>query len=62
MKFRNAYLTATVLAAPLALPHFAKAQPVSGLYVAGGIGYNQEQKSKETNFTASGQEAPAQKA
>jgi OOP family OmpA-OmpF porin len=58
MKFRNALLTATVLAAPLALPHLAKAQPVSGLYVAGGVGYNQEQKSKETNFTASGQQAP----
>jgi outer membrane protein OmpA-like peptidoglycan-associated protein len=58
MKFRNALLTATVLAAPLALPHLASAQPVTGLYVAGGIGYNQQQKSKETNFTASGQEEP----
>jgi len=58
MKFRNALLTATVLAAPLALPHFAKAQPVSGLYVAGGVGYNEQEKSKQTNFTASGQVVP----
>ncbi len=58
MKLRNACLTATMLAAPLALPHFAKAQPVNGLYVAGGVGYNQQQKSKQTNFTASGQVVP----
>jgi outer membrane protein OmpA-like peptidoglycan-associated protein len=46
MKLRNSLLAATVLAAPFALTHAAKAQPVSGIYVAGGIGYNIEQSSK----------------
>jgi OOP family OmpA-OmpF porin len=36
MKLRNALLAATILALPVA----AKAQPISGLYVAGGIGGN----------------------
>jgi OOP family OmpA-OmpF porin len=58
MKFRNALLTASVLAAPLALPQFAKAQQVNGLYVAGGFGYNSQQNAKATNFVAAGQEQP----
>lgn len=36
MRFRSALLAATLLAAPLA----AKAQPIPGLYVSGGIGAN----------------------
>jgi len=36
MKLRNALLAATILALPVA----AKAQPISGLYVAGGLGGN----------------------
>ena len=40
MKFRMTLLAATVLAAPFALPSLAQAQPVTGPYVAGGIGYN----------------------
>ena len=56
MKFRNALLTASILAAPLILPHFAKAQQVNGLYVAGGFGYNELQNAKVTNFVAAGKE------
>ena len=40
MKFRAALFTATVFAAPFAFSHAASAQPVTGLYVAGGAGYN----------------------
>ena len=41
MKFRNTLLAASMLAAPLlALPTLAQAQPVSGLYVGAGVGYN----------------------
>jgi OmpA-OmpF porin, OOP family len=36
MKLRTALLAATVMAAPV----IAQAQPVTGLYVAGGLGYN----------------------
>jgi outer membrane protein OmpA-like peptidoglycan-associated protein len=36
MKFRNALVAATILAVPFA----AKAQPISGLYVGGGVGVN----------------------
>ncbi|AHJ62126.1 Outer membrane protein A [Granulibacter bethesdensis] len=39
MKLRSALLAATVLAAPVA----AKAQPVTGLYVSGGVGVNLQQ-------------------
>jgi OOP family OmpA-OmpF porin len=46
LRFRLALLTATVLAAPLALPHAASAQPVTGPYVAGGMGYNIESSQK----------------
>ncbi|MDE8342784.1 MAG: OmpA family protein [Acidocella sp.] len=40
MKLRNILLAATIIAAPLALSNVAKAQPVNGMYVAGGVGYN----------------------
>jgi OOP family OmpA-OmpF porin len=60
MKFRNVLLTATILAAPLALPHFAKAQPVTGLYVGAAGGYNDEQNLKAKNFVYSqGNTTPA---
>jgi OmpA-OmpF porin, OOP family len=36
MKFRNALVAATMLALPVA----AKAQPISGLYIGGGLGVN----------------------
>jgi OmpA-OmpF porin, OOP family len=36
MKFRNALVAATILALPLA----AKAQPITGLYIGGGVGVN----------------------
>jgi hypothetical protein len=38
MKFRNYLLTATMIAAPVALSHTALAQPVTGLYVGAGGG------------------------
>ena len=50
MKFRTALLTATILAAPLVISHAAKAQPVTGLYVAGGVGYNIEESAKAKNI------------
>jgi outer membrane protein OmpA-like peptidoglycan-associated protein len=40
MSFRHILLAATVLAAPFALSHAAKAQPVTGPYVSLGGGYN----------------------
>jgi OOP family OmpA-OmpF porin len=46
MRFRFVLLTATVLAAPFALPYVASAQPVTGPYVAGGAGYNIESSQK----------------
>jgi OOP family OmpA-OmpF porin len=55
MKFRTALLTATVLAAPLALPHLAKAQPVTGIYVSGGGGYSVEERLKAKDFVGAGQ-------
>ncbi len=39
MKLRNLLLAATVLAAPFALSNAAKAQPVTGIYVGGALGY-----------------------
>jgi OOP family OmpA-OmpF porin len=53
MQLRNALLAATVLALPLA----AQAQPVTGLYVAGGLGVNimqQESLSTGAPFAGSG--------
>ncbi len=58
MKFRIALLTATVLAAPVALSHVAKAQPVTGLYAAGGAGYSSEEKFKSKDITVSGANVP----
>jgi OOP family OmpA-OmpF porin len=54
MKFRIALLTATVLAAPFAFNHAAKAQPVTGLYVGAGAGYNAEEKFKAKDQTFDG--------
>ena len=51
MKFRLALLTATVLAAPFAFSHSASAQPVTGPYVAGGMGYNMESGQNAKNMT-----------
>jgi len=58
MKFRIALLAATVLAAPIALSHGAKAQPVTGLYVAGGAGYSSEEKFKGKDITYGGANQP----
>ncbi len=49
MKFRMTLLAATVLAAPFALPTLAQAQPVTGPYVSGGIGYNIMSSQKGKN-------------
>jgi len=54
MKLRLAYLTATVLAAPFALPHVAAAQPVTGPYVSLGGGYNIEDSQKAKNIYVDG--------
>jgi OOP family OmpA-OmpF porin len=55
MQVRNALLAATVMALPLA----AQAQPVSGLYVAGGIGANflEGQTASSYNFPFRGPNA-----
>jgi outer membrane protein OmpA-like peptidoglycan-associated protein len=50
MKLRNLLLAATVLAVPVA----AKAQPVSGLYVGAGVGYNYLQPDKAQYFDVNG--------
>jgi outer membrane protein OmpA-like peptidoglycan-associated protein len=56
MTFKAALLSATLLAAPLLLSHPARAQVVTGPYVAAGGGYNIEgsQKTKDT-YVLSGQ-------
>jgi outer membrane protein OmpA-like peptidoglycan-associated protein len=54
MKFRHALLAATILAAPFALSSAAKAQPVTGLYIAGGGGYNVEEKTKAKHIIVDG--------
>ncbi|MBW4023564.1 MAG: OmpA family protein [Proteobacteria bacterium] len=49
MKLRSALLAATVLAVPaIALPTLAKAQPISGLYVGAGAGYDYQPTQKLT--------------
>jgi outer membrane protein OmpA-like peptidoglycan-associated protein len=58
MKLRIALLAATVLAAPLVLPQVARAQPVTGLYVGAGGGYNVEERLKATDFIDGGAEVP----
>jgi OmpA-OmpF porin, OOP family len=50
MKFRMTLLAATMLAAPFVLPTLAQAQPVTGPYVAGGLGYNIESSQKGKNI------------
>jgi OmpA-OmpF porin, OOP family len=47
MKLRSALLAATVMAVPaFALSHMAMAQPISGLYVGAGAGYNYQSTQK----------------
>ncbi len=46
MKFRNALVAATILALPIA----AKAQPVTGIYVGGGVGPDFQLKQDVKNF------------
>jgi OOP family OmpA-OmpF porin len=47
MKLRSALMAATVLAVPaIALPTLAKAQPISGLYVGAGAGYDYQSNQK----------------
>ena len=47
MQLRSALLAATVLATPIA----ASAQPVTGLYVGGGVGVNFTQKENVNGAT-----------
>jgi len=50
MSLRTALLAATVLAAPFALSHAASAQPVTGLYIAGGGGYTFNNGTRDKSF------------
>ena len=59
MRFRLALLTATVLATPFALPHSASAQPVTGPYLGGGMGYSIENSQKAKNITVNNVVAPS---
>ena len=54
MKFRTALLTATTVAASVMLSHVASAQPVTGVYVAGGIGYNNESSQRAKDIYQNG--------
>ena len=58
MKFRIALLSATMIAAPLALAHVASAQPVTGPYVSLEGGYNWTTKTKAKDFVVGGVGAP----
>jgi OmpA-OmpF porin, OOP family len=50
MKLRSALMAATVLAVPaIALPTLAKAQPITGLYVGAGAGYDYQANQKLTS-------------
>ena len=50
MKLRSFLMTATTVAAPLlAAPMVAQAQPVTGLYIGGGGGYNDLEKTEFRN-------------
>jgi outer membrane protein OmpA-like peptidoglycan-associated protein len=55
MKLRIAFIGASVLAAPLAAPHLAAAQPVTGLYVSAAGGYSVEERLKAKDFVTAGQ-------
>src|SRR5690348_14245346 len=46
MRLRNVLLAATVLSAPMA----AKAQPIDGLYVGAGAGFNFKEDQKVAGF------------
>jgi outer membrane protein OmpA-like peptidoglycan-associated protein len=59
MKFRMTLLAASVLAAPFALPTLAQAQPVTGPYVSGGLGYNIESSQKGKNIVLDNQTSRA---
>jgi len=50
MSLRTALLAATVLAAPFALSHAASAQPVTGVYIAGGGGFNFNGGERDKSF------------
>jgi OmpA-OmpF porin, OOP family len=50
MKIRTTLLAASMLAAPFALPTLAQAQPVTGPYVSGGLGYNVQSSQKGKNI------------
>jgi OOP family OmpA-OmpF porin len=54
MKLRNALLAATVLAVPALMSHAAQAQPVTGVYVGLGGGYNLEESQKAKNLFVDG--------
>jgi OOP family OmpA-OmpF porin len=58
MRFRIALLTATVLAAPFALPRTVSAQPVTGPYLSGGMGYSLENTQTAKNITANNVTVP----
>jgi outer membrane protein OmpA-like peptidoglycan-associated protein len=58
MKLRNTLLAATVLAAPFALSHAAKAQPVTGVYIGAEGGYNIETNSKSKDVVINGVNQP----
>jgi len=58
MSFRATLLAATILAAPLVLPHAAQAQPVTGPYVNLGAGYDIESTTKAKNLTLDGVGVP----
>ncbi|WP_284944264.1 OmpA family protein [Acidisoma cladoniae] len=50
MKLRSALMAATVLAVPaIALPTLAKAQPITGVYVGAGAGYDYQSNNKLTD-------------
>jgi OOP family OmpA-OmpF porin len=46
VKLKYVLLTATCVGMPLLAPTLAQAQPVTGVYVSGGVGYNLELKQK----------------
>ena len=50
MRLRSVLLAATVMTVPLA----AKAQPIDGLYIGAGVGYNYKQDQKLNGFQPTG--------
>ena len=58
---RKVLLAATILAATSALPLVARAQPISGLYIGGGVGANfeQQERLKSTRNLTTGLLAPS---